>query len=648
MFTINKLRADHVIDFAAEELKKYLRMMMPEVGELEIAYAPEATGGFRLGLLEDFGITAEEKHDPKLDDIVHIDTQADGGILAGSNPRSVLFAVYRFLKLNGCRFLFPGIDGEHIPRQAIVPQKYHKMADYQMRGHSLEGDPSLQQVLDYIDYHAKQELNCFGCYSIFNYMGRYYKHRLNNDNRPIEHMDIEVAENQWRALFECETLKRGLRLHSGGHGLIMRSLGLRDEDRFPYKRGEKKIPEHVYPYVAMLDGERKVVRNDFFFTNLCMSNPVVRKNLVNTMIENILERPQVENASLSLADGTHTHCECEACKSKRPSDWMVVTLNELDEELTARGIDKIISFSFYVDRMFAPAVEKIKNPKRFRLTYCPITRTYNDTIASFDNLPEPIPYEYNAWKVPKTMEEIYSLLNDWRRAFSGSFTVFEYHFWLHQYRDMGLMSISRRLYEDVRSYKNTNMDGCMQDGSNKSFFPHGFHSHIYAATLLNRDCDYEAELADYFAHLYGEDWQLAREYLDKITECFSHKYMAGELSADITKGRMYNPQRLAPLSEVKALTEKMRGIIEEHMLMPTRPQTVGWRLLLRHTEFCEGLAEVMMEKCQGHDEVAAEMLETFFKSFGRHDYELERWFDFGLCANALKRMFKMEREVIEL
>ena len=136
--------------------------------------------------------------------------------------------------------------------------------------------------------------------------------------------------------------------------------------------------------------------------------------------------------------------------------------------------------------------------------------------------------------------------------------------------------------------------------------------------------------------------------MDKITELFCHKYMAAELSVDLDKGRMYNPERLQPLSEVKALTEKMRGIVEEHMMMPTRPQTVGWRLLLRHTEFCEGLAEALMEKCQGHDEVAAEMLETFFKSFGRHDYELERWFDFGLCANALKRQFKLERAVVEL
>ena len=38
MLTINKVRADHVIDFAAEELKKYLRMMMPGIADIPIVY----------------------------------------------------------------------------------------------------------------------------------------------------------------------------------------------------------------------------------------------------------------------------------------------------------------------------------------------------------------------------------------------------------------------------------------------------------------------------------------------------------------------------------------------------------------------------------------------------------------------------------
>lgn len=72
MLTINKLRPDHVLDYAAEELKKYIRMMQPDGGDVDIAYAPNAVDGFRLGLLEDFGLP-NEAEDPVVDDVVHVD-----------------------------------------------------------------------------------------------------------------------------------------------------------------------------------------------------------------------------------------------------------------------------------------------------------------------------------------------------------------------------------------------------------------------------------------------------------------------------------------------------------------------------------------------------------------------------------------------
>lgn len=71
-------------------------MMMPHCGQIDISYDLDATDGFRLGLLEHFGLDCEAE-DPTQDDVVHIETTESGGILAGSNPRSVLFAVYRFL-----------------------------------------------------------------------------------------------------------------------------------------------------------------------------------------------------------------------------------------------------------------------------------------------------------------------------------------------------------------------------------------------------------------------------------------------------------------------------------------------------------------------------------------------------------------------
>jgi cystathionine beta-lyase family protein involved in aluminum resistance len=54
MFRICKVTANSTVDFAAEELKKYLRMMMPEAGEILISYAPDAKDGFRLGLMPAF------------------------------------------------------------------------------------------------------------------------------------------------------------------------------------------------------------------------------------------------------------------------------------------------------------------------------------------------------------------------------------------------------------------------------------------------------------------------------------------------------------------------------------------------------------------------------------------------------------------
>jgi hypothetical protein len=97
MLTINKLCADNVIDFAAEELKKYLRMMMPESGDIKISYSPDATDGFRLNLKQNAGLDISDAENPELDDIIYIDCDENGGLIAGDNPRSVLLAVYEYL-----------------------------------------------------------------------------------------------------------------------------------------------------------------------------------------------------------------------------------------------------------------------------------------------------------------------------------------------------------------------------------------------------------------------------------------------------------------------------------------------------------------------------------------------------------------------
>ena len=630
---IHKLRSDHTLDFAAEELKKYLRMMMPEKGDIAIELTPNADSGFRLGLLSDFGLPCECE-DPHLDDIIHIETDEEGGILAGSNPRSVLFAVYRLLKCNGCRFFYPGAEGEYIPLQDIAPTSYHKLADHRLRGHTIEGEPSLEQVLSYIDFHAKEELNAFGLYCIDIYQRRYYIHNQNEKNRPEEPYDGDVAETQWRALYESELKKRGMLIFSGEHDLIPRAVGFDLTARELYRSGEKTINEEIRPYLALLGGKRDLYGKDIINTNLCYSNPEVRSLLADQAVKMAKEKPFLDYLGFAFADGNKNHCECEACRKKRPSDWLIMILNEIDAKFTEHNIPMKILFSFYVDTIFAPAEERLNNPSRFLFQFCPIARSYMESITEDTEIPAPQPFRYNAWERPKNTPETYSLFCEWKKVFPGPYSVFEYHFWVHQYRDPGTMTFARRVYEDTLSHRVMETCGCMEDGSNKSFWPNGFAEYIYAETLMHRDLDYEKELADYYAALYGNDWQKVLSCMHQISDAFNFAYMEGELSGDPARGTHYNPDRAEALASVGELCALLRSIERKHQYSKVRVQGLAWRILMRYTQYCEGLAAILQEKCIGHNRLALERYEQFLLDFGKNDYETERFLDFGLAARS--------------
>ena len=636
MYKIYTLNLHQPTSFAAEELKKYLRMMMPECGDIEITYDPEAKEGFRLGLLEEFGLP-NEAPDAQLDDIVHIETDEQGGILAGSNQRSVLFAVYRFLKENGCRFLFPGNDGEFIPRQQIEPISYHKMAAHRFRAHTTEGDPSLDQALKYIDYQTKNELNIYGLYQIEHYHTRYYEHRYNDKNRQPEPISHELVE-QWEALCQTELAKRGIPFFAGGHGWVAKTIGVDTKYRWEYRRGEMQLTDEQRARCAMMKGKRgfNPRSNDMTYSNFCMSQPELRSRYADLIVEYAQSNPHISEISVALGDTSHNHCECPECQKKRPSDYLVMCLNEIDEKLTAKGLKTRLQLSGYVDCMFAPETERIRNPNRVTFKYTPISRNYNVSIDLDSPLPPLKEYIRNAWERPTRTEEYYVHIKQWMEQNPEvPVMCYEYHYWLHQYRDPGMMAIARRIYEDNRALKRMGMDGCIEDGSNRSFFPNGFVDWIYGASLLDDKLEFEDAVEDYFSHIYGKDWEKARDYLEKMSAAFDHNYMCGQRSVDPDRGNYYNPDHVKSLEMVREIAAEGREIIKTHLAMPTRPQTVSWRLLLRHTEWCERFAEVMIEKCQGHDKYAMELFWQFAEDFGKYDYETEDYLDFGLAISSL-------------
>ncbi len=641
MYQIKKMRSHHVIDFAAEELKKYLRMMMPEAGDVEILYEPGAKDGFRLGFAEDFGLAFEEAEDPVLDDVVHIETDEQGGILTGSNPRSVLFAVYRFLKENGCRWLFPGVDGEYIPIKDIEPISYHHLASFRFRGHCNEGAESQQAMLETIDFYAKQEINLYMLEfdNPFVYYERYYSHTHNEENRKPEPVSYDQVK-QWKRQCEVEIAKRGLQFHDMGHGWTAEPFGLSSIcgwEPMREKPSEEKM-ETIRPHLAMINGKREIFCHPLN-TNLCMSNPETRRIFVKSVADYAEKHKNVTYLLVNLADGNRNHCECEECRKLTPSDYYVIILNEIDEELTKRNLDTRLVFAAYLDTAFPPVQEKVKNEKRFSLLYAPFYRTYSRSIC-LDNMKEAPKFVLNAWKPFKAVDKNVALLMGWQENWKGCCFGYEYHFWTHMYRDPGLMSLSRRIYEDIQALNQVRLDGYLEDGTQRGCFPNGFAYYVYAEALLNKEKSYEEIREDYFRHAYGECWEEVAQILDEISESFDFSYMQGEKSVDYNKSKYYNPAQAEKFKKIKEITERERTLAEEHANMPMRTQTVSMRLLARHAEYCEGVAEFMAEKAMGNHKRAMELLQEFKVNFGRYEIEMDRYYDHFMMYKTMSHDMK--------
>ena len=158
---------------------------------------------------------------------------------------------------------------------------------------------------------------------------------------------------------------------------------------------------------------------------------------------------------------------------------------------------------------------------------------------------------------------------------------------------------------------------------------------MFAEALMDRECDYDAVLADYLSHIYGPDWQQVKSYLDGVTEAFHFPFMCGETSIDKERGSYYNPEMAIRLAEIPKLAQQAIALAKSHRVMPTRPQTVSYRLLERHAEYITLLAEIMSHKALGDQLTAFEKGEAFADTFGRHEFEIERYYDHDLAVKVM-------------
>lgn len=552
-----------------------------------------------------------------LDEIVISLADGKGRITANSEV-GLLIALYRLFKEVGVRYLRPGRDQEVLPMldfEAFSTMKIdiRETASFKHRGVCIEGADSFENIRNFIDWLPKIGMNSFfiqfeNPYSFFK---RWYEHEFNPylEKEPFSNEIAEAMSDK----IDHEIEIRGLQHHRVGHGWTGEVLGY--SSKFGWESG-LTLPEEKKPLVAELNGKRELYDTAPILTSLDFANPEVGKKMVASIVKYAKERQDVDYLHVWLSDARNNICECTECQKNLPSDQYVRILNQLDEALTEAGLNTKICFLLYHELLFAPKKETIHNPERFTMMFAPITRTFEKSYADVDyenGIPEPKPYVRNQIVLPNSLEENLSYLFSWQNQFKGDSFVYDYPLGRAHYGDLGYMKISRIISRDIKYLDKLHLHGYISCQELRAGFPHNFPNYIMGEMLWNKETDYEVVLADYFRHMYGEDWEQVTEYLEQLSQYSScdHFNAIGPRVAPDLKLRYQTAIYLAQgsLTLIEKNTQEKTGVVKAQ-----------WLQLGYHREYTEKLGKSLALLSEGRYQ-SAQLAWRDFLDFIRRNEE---------------------------
>jgi hypothetical protein len=602
---IIKLRNDDTIDYAGEELVKYLAEITSNSHDFKIVTEEYESGlekeGLYLGHLSDFKLDHYFKlKDLDLDDAVYIDIKEGRGIIAGSNSRSVLLAVYRFLTEAGCRWIRPGKNGEIIVKKALgeINIALKEAASLRHRGIVIEGANSYENVADIIEWAPKVGYNSYflqfkEAYTFFN---NWYTH-VNNPTMVPESFTVDKARELTHKV-EKEIKKRGLIYHAVGHGWTSECIGI---SALGWESEQHNLKPEQYNYLAEVGGKREFWYGVPMNTNLCYSNPEVRELMVDHIVEYIGSHDHIDFLHVWLADDLNNHCECENCKKDSPTDLYIKILNLLDEKLTKAGYNQKIVFLIYYELLWPPKYEMIKNPDRFILMFAPISRTFEKSYKGFkgnESIPD---YVRNKMVLPTSLGENLAFLEQWQKVFKGDSFDFDYPLGRAHYGDPGYYKISKITSEDIKSLKAIDLNGYLSCQEQRAFFPTALPNYVMGLTLWDKDKDFNDIAEDYFKNAFGPSWKECKEYLEKLSYLFDIEYWCAQkpwIDEEVREN----------MKKVPEFVEKFRTVIEANIALENSCWKKSWEYLIWHIDYCKLFAKFLENKAEGND---AKVLEAW-------------------------------------
>ncbi len=581
--------------YAAVELRSYLSLL-----DLGLSFSMNApTAQYHINFKVNPDLTAyglPKVSNPQLDDQYYINISADQGYIIGSNTRSVLLGVYRYLHLIGFRFLYPDKNYDFIPSLSTIEQlyvNYHATADERHRGICIEGANSIKNILDFIEWMPKIGYNSFFIqFRIpYTFMARWYHHEL-NPFLADESFD-ESTLQQYSDLIDDALTTRSLLHHRVGHGWTSEAIGY---PSLGWMSADTDIQDNIQPLLAKINGKRELFQGVPMNTNLCYANSEVIERFTESVVAYAKEHTEIDYLHIWIADEPNNICECDECIKTTPADQYVSILNIIDEKLSRNGLATHLVFLLYQELLWAPKKERLHNPKRFTLMFAPITRTFEKSYPVDIACVNPPEYIRNKIQLPINIEENISFLKEWQNVFSGDSFVYDYPLGRAHYGDLGYLGIAKIISDDIKNLTHLNMNGYISCQELRAGLPNAFPNYIMGYTLFNKDVTFDQIQSEYFKHAYGDDFSSVITYLSDLSSLCSPDYFNG-------KGSRYSEKLFENYETVFTKIKEFQTVIEtnvksyeseENKKLPNNQvHKFFWKLLDYHAEYSLRLTKAL-------------------------------------------------------
>jgi len=632
---IHLIGADAVVRFAAEDLARYLGKMTGIKHTVTAADVRMSEGGIYLGAVDDLeGLHTKICERSELDDTIVLKTVGKKLFITGSNPRSVLFATYRYLELLGAEWLWPGEDGEAIPKVEKARTDgfdLKERASYQHRGVCIEGAVSPEMVMGFIDWMAKRRMNEFFLqFKTSRYFyNRYYARRYNPLAQPSPEISIEESLNaDARVIKELE--KRGMIVEGVGHGWTCEAIGIRG---LGWDVEERPISEEQRELTALVNGRRGLFGGIAVNTELCYSNPVAFNAIVSHVVQYAVEHPEVDILHFWLSDGMNNHCECPDCQKLSPSDWYVKLVNSISSRLAENGVKTRLVFLCYANTLWAPNQERVESEDgNVIFMFAPITRCYlhplTDARCSGSSPLTPPPR--NRIMPPRTNHEFIQFLRGWQKSLQSDSFLFDYHFWDIFGMDFLGGDVGEVLWKDIRDLRELGLNGLLSCQTLRAFYPTGMPMAILAETLWNDGVSLEDIKIRYLKAAFGDDSSFVSDYLEKIYSFVNPNINYEHGDAIIT------PQR-EKVEELREFVKASRHRIEEIAQRGKAPNSSAY-YLLHHNTYVTLILGAIIHSLKGEKQVALKSINETLSHFFSTEEEILKVADVYLISNALNQI----------